>query len=146
MTTQNKNKNTTVVAVCLGTGGIAAGGFEVFDAFNEEINKSKLNAETAKRKCSTLRTGCRGNCAKDVLVDVVAPDGSKETYQRVTAEMVPEIVEQHLVNNKPVDKWLAKQDYKDFNAPQERLVLGNCGEIDPESIVEYISKGGYKAL
>ncbi len=146
MNTQNKNKDTTIVAVCLGTGGIAAGGFEVFDAFGEEINKHKLNAETAKRKCGTLRTGCRGNCAKDVLVDIVAPDGSRETYQKVTAAMVSEIVEQHLVNNKPVDKWLTKQDYKDFNAPQKRLVLGNCGEIDPESIDEYIERGGYKAL
>ncbi len=145
MNTQNNN-NKTVVAVCLGTGGIAAGGFEVFDAFDEEIKKHNLDATAGKKKCGTLRTGCRGNCAKDVLVDIVAPDGSKLTYQRVTAEMVPEIVEQHLANNKPVDKWLTKDDYRDFNAPQQRLVLGNCGEIDPESIDEYIARGGYKAL
>lgn len=145
MNTKNESKK-TIVAVCLGTGGIAAGGFEVFDLFNEEIKKRGLDTEMNERTCGTLRTGCRGNCAKDVLVDIVSPDGNKETYQKVTVEMVPEIVEKHLANNEPVTKWLAKDDYRDFNAPQQRLVLGNCGEIDPESIEEYIGRGGYTAL
>lgn len=146
MNTRNENNNSTVVAVCLGTGGIASGGLEVFDAFDEEIKKANLNAETAGRKCGTLRTGCRGNCAKDVLVDIISPEGAKSTYQRVTAEMVPEIVEKHLIGNEPVEKWLVKEDYHQFNEPQQRLVLRNCGEIDPESIDEYIARDGYKAL
>ena len=146
MSTQAKNDNLTKIAICLGTGGIAAGGFEVMDAFDDEIKKHNLDAETNDRRSGTLRTGCRGNCAKDVLVDIVNPDGSKETYQRVTVEMVPEIVEKHLVSGKPVSKYLVKAEYEAFNAPQLRYVLANCGEIDPESIDDYINVGGYKAL
>ena len=146
MSTQAKNDNLTKIAICLGTGGIAAGGFEVMDAFDDEIKKHNLDAETSDRRSGTLRTGCRGNCAKDVLVDIVKPDGSKETYQRVTVEMVPEIVEKHLVGGKPVSKYLVKAEYEAFNAPQLRYVLANCGEIDPESIDDYLSVGGYKAL
>ncbi len=146
MSTQAKNDNLTKVAICLGTGGIAAGGFEVMDAFDDEIKKHNLDAVTNDRRSGTLRTGCRGNCAKDVLVDIVKPDGSKETYQRVTPEMVPEIVEQHLVEGKPIKKYMVKAEYDAFNAPQQRYVLANCGEIDPESIDDYINVGGYKAL
>lgn len=142
----NNGNNAAVIAICLGTGGIAAGGIEVRDAFEDAIKAGGLNASTARRKCKTLRTGCRGNCAKDVLVDVIDPDGSKVTYQRVTVEMVPEIVESHILGDEPVKKWLVKEDYIKFNEQQQRLVLGNCGEIDPESIDEYLERGGYKAL
>ncbi|MGR3218761.1 MAG: NADH-ubiquinone oxidoreductase-F iron-sulfur binding region domain-containing protein [Candidatus Anammoxibacter sp.] len=141
-----KNNGSTTIAICLGTGGIAAGGIEVWEAFDEGIKKNKLAAGTTKRKCKTRRTGCRGNCAKDVLVDVVSPEGEKLTYQRVTAAMVPEIIEKHIIGNEPVTKWLTKDDYRLFNEQQQRLVLGNCGEIDPENIDEYIEQEGYKAL
>ena len=143
---QMQNNNKTIIAICLGTGGIAAGGFEVLEAFDDEIKKNNLEATTTERKCKTHRTGCRGNCAKDVLVDIISPNGEKLTYQRVTATMVPEIVEQHLIGNEPVKKYLTKDDYRQFNEPQQRVVLGNCGEIDPECITEYLARDGYKAL
>jgi len=142
----SNNDGKSIISVCLGTGGIAAGGDKVFAVFEREIKKKKLDAAIGKRVCKTAKTGCRGLCAKDVLVDISIPETKTQTYERVTVDMVPQIVEDHLINSKPVEKWLAKHDYHNFHAHQERLVLGNCGVINPEEIDEYLIKGGYKAL
>ncbi|MHC4267143.1 MAG: NADH-ubiquinone oxidoreductase-F iron-sulfur binding region domain-containing protein [Planctomycetota bacterium] len=141
-----KDDNKAIISVCLGTGGIAAGGENVFAEFDKEIKNRKLNAAIGKRVCKTAKTGCRGLCAKDVLVDINIPKEKLQTYERVTVEMVPRIIEEHIVENKPVEKWLAKNDYHNFYENQERLVLANCGTINPEEIDEYILRGGYKAL
>ena len=140
------NGKGSVISVCLGTGGIAAGGDKVFEKFKRVIKNKRLDTAIGKRVCKTAKTGCRGLCAKDVLVDVTVPGKQALTYERVTAEMVPQIVEDHLVNKTPVKKWLAKGDYHKFHDNQQRLILGNCGAIDPENIDEYTIKGGYKAL
>ena len=142
----SKNGSKSIISVCLGTGGIAAGGDKVFAEFERELKKKKLDTTIGKRVCKTAKTGCRGLCAKDVLVDISVPETKTQTYERVTVDMVPQIVEDHLINSKPVEKWLAKHDYHNFHAHQERLVLGNCGVINPEEIDEYLIKGGYKAL
>ena len=142
----SKNGSKSIISVCLGTGGIAAGGDKVFAEFERELKKKKLDTTIGKRVCKTAKTGCRGLCAKDVLVDISIPETKTQTYERVTVDMVPQIVEDHLINSKPVEKWLAKHDYHNFHAHQERLVLGNCGVINPEEIDEYLIKGGYKAL
>jgi NADH:ubiquinone oxidoreductase subunit F (NADH-binding)/NAD-dependent dihydropyrimidine dehydrogenase PreA subunit/(2Fe-2S) ferredoxin len=142
----SKNGSKSIISVCLGTGGIAAGGDKVFAEFERELKKKKLDTAIGKRVCKTAKTGCRGLCAKDVLVDISIPETKTQTYERVTVDMVPQIVEDHLINSKPVEKWLAKHDYHNFHAHQERLVLGNCGVINPEEIDEYLIKGGYKAL
>jgi len=142
----SKNGSKSIISVCLGTGGIAAGGDKVFAEFERELKKKKLDTAIGKRVCKTAKTGCRGLCAKDVLVDISIPETKTQTYERVTVDMVPQIVEDHLINSKPVGKWLAKHDYHNFHAHQERLVLGNCGVINPEEIDEYLIKGGYKAL
>ncbi|MBM4053816.1 MAG: NADH-quinone oxidoreductase subunit NuoF [Planctomycetes bacterium] len=136
----------SVVAVCLGTGGIAAGGENVFKKFEEEIKRQGLDAVVGKRVCKTAKTGCRGLCSKDVLVDVSVGGLATEIYERVTVEMVPQIVEEHLIKKTPVTKWLVKDDYHKFHDNQYRLVLGNCGIIDPDHIEDYIERGGYKAL
>ncbi|HHT9111677.1 MAG TPA: NADH-quinone oxidoreductase subunit F, partial [Candidatus Brocadiaceae bacterium] len=140
------NKAQSVVAVCLGTGGIAAGGDKVFKKFEEEIKKLHLDTAIGKRVCKTAKTGCRGLCSRDVLVDVSVPGLEMQIYEKVTVDMVPQIVEEHLIKNTPVQKWLAKDDYHKFHDSQQRLVLGNCGIIDPEDIDEYVIRGGYTAL
>ena len=105
-----------------------------------------MDAAIGKRICRTAKTGCRGLCARDVLVDVTIPGLETLTYERVTVDMVPQIIEEHLIKNTPVNKWLAKEDYHKFHDSQQRLVLANCGIIDPENIDEYIARGGYTAL
>jgi len=141
-----ENETLSLVAVCLGTGGIAAGGDKVFRKFEDEIKKLGLGAAVGKRVCKTAKTGCRGLCARDVLVDVTIPGQASLTYEKVTVDMVPQIIEEHLIKNTPVNKWLAKEDYHKFYDTQQRLVLANSGIIDPENIDEYIARGGYTAL
>ena len=103
---KNENEAQSLVAVCLGTGGIAAGGDKVFKKFEDEIKKLSLDAAVGKRICRTAKTGCRGLCARDVLVDVTIPGQGTLTYERVTVDMVPQIIEEHLIKNTPVNKWL----------------------------------------
>ncbi len=87
-------------------------------------------------------TGDRG-LFRDVLVDVVSPDAERITYEYVTPEDVATILEQHLVHGEPVKKLLAGEDYRQFFANQTRIVLANCGEIDPESLDDYVAHNGY---
>ncbi|MEW6570506.1 MAG: (2Fe-2S) ferredoxin domain-containing protein, partial [Nitrospirota bacterium] len=85
-----------VIRVCTGTGGVAAGGEEVLKAIKKMVSSAGIEATIAEG-CSIHRVGCRGFCSKDVLVDVVI-DGKKTTYKHVKPEMVPRLVEEHLVN------------------------------------------------
>jgi len=133
------------VHICLGTGGVAAGAREVFKAFKGGVEEKNLNVKIGERTC-IKQTGCRGLCAMDVLVDIMVPGMAKETYRNVLDHMVPEIIESHLVNKVPVDKWLAKKDYHKFYDKQMRLVLRECGLVDPESLDDYLDEGGYTAF
>lgn len=130
------------ISVCTGTGGVAAGGFKVLEEFQEALKEKEIAANFTSR-CK--KVGCRGFCAKDVLVDI-SINGETSTYEFVRPEMVPEIIEQHIIGGQAVSKWLVKEDYHQFNSDQMRLVLHNCGLIDPESIEEYIATGGYESV
>lgn len=134
------------VHICMGTAGVASGGVEVMEAFQKEFEKKDLPAEVKERNCKVKATGCRGLCARDVLVDIYFPGQEPVTYEHVTAEMVPTIVEEHILKNEVVKKWAAKQDYYDFYKFQKRYVLKDCGRVDPESIDDYIAHGGYEAI
>jgi|Deesub1362B_J571_1020462.scaffolds.fasta_scaffold00078_29 NADH-quinone oxidoreductase subunit F len=133
-----------VIKICMGTGGIAAGGKEVMQAFIEELKQQGIDA-TVEKHCSVHQVGCRGFCARDVLVDVIM-NGEKTTYQFIKPDMVPRIVEEHIVGGVVVDEWAVKEDYHAFHEKQVKVVLADCGEIDPESIDSYIERGGYEAL
>lgn len=137
------NKNVEI-KVCLGTGGMAAGAEGVLDAFSRHLAEAGVAASVGKR-CSAGKVGCRGLCAKDVLVDVNMGD-DKFTYQFVTADMAERIVREHVVGGAPVDEWLVKEDYHNFHKKQVKVVLSDCGVVDPEDIDSYISHEGYVAL
>jgi NADH-quinone oxidoreductase subunit F len=142
-----KNKKETerdiVIKVCLGPGGIASGGETVLETFKEETEKRGLSV-SLEPNCTIHQVGCMGLCAKDVLVDVLQ-NGKKITYQFVKPEMVKRIVEEHIVNERPVEEWTVKDDYNAFYEKQMKVVLDICGKIDPEDIEAYILKGGYEA-
>ena len=149
------------IGVCLGTGGIAAGGQEVFAEFQKVLAESgvygvvKPREDTCEQQCASVTgTGCRGMCAMDVLVDVsTLVDGRKRTvtYGTVTPAMVEKIVQEHIVGGEPIHKWIVLSEdeptsHNDFYAYQDRLVLRHCGKIDPEDIDDYLDAGGYQAL
>ncbi|GBD98573.1 NADP-reducing hydrogenase subunit HndC [bacterium BMS3Abin07] len=138
---QNSN---IVIKVCMGTGGIAAGGSEVISAFRKELQISGISA-TIEKTCSVHKVGCRGFCARDVLVDVII-DGEKVTYEYIKSDMVQRIVQEHIIRGQAVQEWTVKEDYHTFHEKQVKVVLSNCGKVDPEDIESYIGRGGYDAL
>jgi NADH-quinone oxidoreductase subunit F len=136
-------KNNIEIRVCMGTGGIASGGAEVLAAFRREIEASGIEA-SVRENCSTHQVGCRGLCAKDVLVDV-AIDNEKVTYQYIKPDMVSRIVKEHVIENNPVTEWAVGEEYHNFHKKQVKVVLSDCGRLDPENIDDYIAANGYEA-
>ncbi len=136
------NKDVSI-KVCMGTGGIAAGGVGVIASFEKALAATQIRAKVEKN-CSVHKVGCRGFCARDVLVDVII-DGAKFTYEYIKPDMVERIVNEHIAGGAPVGDWLVKDDYHTFHDKQVKVVLSDCGEVDPEDIDSYISRGGYEA-
>ena len=105
------------------------------------------------KEIQVIRTGCFGLCAAGPIV-VVYPAGVY--YSHVTPDDVEEIVNEHLIKGRPVQRLIYKEmdekginttlNESDFYKKQHRIALRNCGLIDPENIDEYIAFDGYKAL
>ena len=127
----------------MGPAGIAAGGKDVLEAFKTSLSRSGVLA-AIKENCSSHQVGCLGLCARDVLVEVHR-NGSKTVYQYVKPDMVQRIVDEHLVAGEPVKEWLVDGAYDAFYKKQIKVVLSDCGRIDPEDIDAYQEVGGYDA-
>jgi NADH:ubiquinone oxidoreductase subunit F (NADH-binding)/(2Fe-2S) ferredoxin/NAD-dependent dihydropyrimidine dehydrogenase PreA subunit len=136
-------KKDTIIRVCMGPAGIAAGGKRVLDAFASALSGTGISA-TLKENCSSHQVGCLGLCARDVLVEV-HQKGAKTVYQYIKPEMVQRIVDEHLAGGIPVKEWLVDGAYEAFYKNQVKVVLSDCGRIDPEDIRAYESVGGYEA-
>jgi NADH-quinone oxidoreductase subunit F len=128
------------VKIGLGTCGISAGGEKVYQAFQEEL---KQHPEAFV----LTETGCVGMCYREVLVEVSNGDGSEHVYGDVTPERVGQIVKEDVLNGSTIDDWLVNdKSEKGFFENQKRIVLRNCGIIDPGDIEQYIARNGYQAL
>jgi len=128
------------ILICSGTSGIAAGAEIVAENFRTETRRLKLTG-----KCEIVKTGDRG-LFRDVIVDIITPGSGRVTYEYIKPGDVPEIVEKHILGGEPVKKLTAGESYANFFAGQTRIVLSNCGEIDPENINDYLTRGGYLSL
>ncbi len=139
------------VLCCGGTGCTSSGSQKIQEIFKQEIEKQGLSEEV-----KVVQTGCFGLCALGPVV-IVYPDGT--FYSHVTPEDVVEIVDEHLLKGRPVERLVYNEksaDHKEdehsslndtvFYKSQLRLALRNCGVIDPENIEEYIGMDGYAAL
>lgn len=133
-----------IVNVCMGTGGIAAGGDAVMEKFREEFDAAGIENVTIKENCKLHKVGCRGFCARDVLVDI-SVDGKSSTYQYIEPKMVPRLIAEHVQGGIPVQEWLVGDDYHTFHDNQTKVILNDLGKIDPESIDDYIKVDGYQA-
>jgi len=133
--------------VCRGTGCVAGGSDEIYNTLKQEVESSGL------RNVKVDFTGCHGFCQRGPIVDI-EPEGF--FYTEVQVEDIPEIVHSHLVNGQSVER-LFYHDlvtgepiplYHDvpFYAQQQRIILRNCGHINPERIEDYIAAGGYQAI
>jgi NADH-quinone oxidoreductase subunit F/NAD(P)H dehydrogenase (quinone)/NADP-reducing hydrogenase subunit HndC len=135
----------TYLLICGGTGCHATGSLKVKDALEQEIAAKQLGD-----KIEVVETGCNGFCAMGPLM-VVHPGDI--FYQKIKIDDIPTIVEQHLINGKPVEKLLYKdpatkktiaaQTEIPFFAHQLPRALRNKGLINPESIDDYIARDGY---
>ncbi len=143
------------VLCCGGTGCTSSGSPKIQETFASELQKQGLSDEV-----KVVQTGCFGLCALGPVV-IVYPDGT--FYSHVTVEDVPEIVEEHLLKGRVVERLVyndvsegtAQPDLGEAHASlndttfyksQHRLALRNCGVINPENIDEYIAMDGYRAL
>ena len=136
------------ILICTGTGCTASGAKDVLAKFEQELKAKKLWDEV-----SVVETGCHGFCEAGPLV-IIYPEGT--FYTRVKVEDVAEIVDEHILKGRVVSRLLFKEpmtsqkvpNYSDiaFYKKQHRLVLGNCGHINPDSIEEYIGAEGYEGL
>ncbi len=137
----------TYLLTCGGTGCVASHGAELYDALKKEITEQGAQAEA-----QVVRTGCFGFCEKGPIVKVL-PD--ETFYVSVKAADAKEIVAEHVLKGRPVKRLLydksqsqrnTKLEDLSFYQKQFRIVLRNCGVIDPERIDEYIARDGYAAL
>ncbi|MBK7092960.1 MAG: NADH-quinone oxidoreductase subunit NuoF [bacterium] len=128
------------VMVGLATCGISAGGEKVFEAFQKELQEG---ADFLLRE-----TGCVGMCYREVLVSISNGNQESYLYGEVTPDRVKRIVAEHIQNDTPIDEWLVSGVDREvgFFDKQVRIVLRNCGVIDPSSLEEYLQSGGYKAV
>lgn len=136
------------VLVCGGTGCLSSGSKKVQERFEKELEEKGLAKEI-----KIIETGCHGFCEMGPLV-IVYPEGT--FYVSVKPEDVSEIVESHLYKGRIVERLLYKEplthekvpsyDEINFYRKQHRMILKNCGHINPDDIGEYIAIGGYEAL
>ena len=138
--------------ICGGTGCTSSGSMSVKAALDRELAAHGLEEEV-----KVVQTGCFGLCALGPVM-IIYPEGT--FYSMVTADDIPEIVEEHFLKGRPVQR-LVYNDAADkteaapvtaslndtaFYKKQKRVALRNCGVINPENIEEYIAMDGYFAL
>jgi len=97
---RKENPNAAKVLVGMATCGIAAGARPVLNAFTEEIAKRGLTKDV-----TVTQTGCIGICQYEPVVEIEIPGQEKVTYVKVAPEMVPRIVNDHLVNHNVVTEY-----------------------------------------
>jgi NADH-quinone oxidoreductase subunit F len=131
------------IKIGLGTCGVSAGGEKVHQTLKNEVAKTNIPVKI-------IETGCMGNCYQEVLLEIDDDQGHIYFYGNVTPEKVKRILEEQVIRNQPIEEWIVKgfdkKNEDTFFAKQKRIVLRNCGIIDPNSIEEYIASGGYQAI
>ena len=150
----HRAQSAVVITVGAGTCGIAAGAKETMDFLEAELKRLGVVAHLDS-------TGCIGVCAREPLVDIQLPGMSRMLYANITADRVRRLVEEHVVNHRPVREWLlgslavedpslqalepALKDLPLFSK-QLRIAMRNCGIINPERLEDYAARDGYLGL
>lgn len=148
-------RQTVKVLVCAGTGCVAGGALEIYSVIRRKVEEQGLlievELEQEKEGIGVKKSGCHGFCEMGPLVRI---EPFNYLYIRVKLEDCEDIVKQTLKEGKPVERLMYQLEGKvyptqeeiPFYRKQTRMVLENCGQMDAESIKEYIAKGGYQAL
>ena len=135
---------TARVLICM-TGCRALGAAEVAEAFREKVANTKL-----EKDIDIVDVGCIGMCS---IAPAVLIEPANYLYGGVKPEDIDDIIELTIKNGKPVERLCVNKDGKpvaeikkvDFYKDQHKLVLENCGQIDPQKITHAIAHGAYEA-
>jgi NADH-quinone oxidoreductase subunit F len=130
------------IRIGLGSCGVASGGESVRDALVREAQRAGAGAVVKA-------VGCNGMCHREPLVEVLEPGGGSTLYGNVDAASARKIARRHL--RPRWLRWATAEPPAPFHAPeflrnQRRIVLENCGEIDPLNVDDYLARDGYRAL
>ncbi len=123
---------------------------KVEEAIQNELSKSGIKARI-------IPTGCIGYCAREVIVDIKLPGEDRVSYCEITTKIVPKFIQRTIVEKGVFHENLLGKfgesggaassiNENDFFKRQFKIVLENCGIIDPSSIDSYINAGGFRAL
>ncbi len=148
---ENKDKTKKLkekILLCTGGGCLASGALDIKKALDDEIKKNKL-----EDKVVIIETGCLGPCTYGPVI-IMQKDNT--FYENLKPEDAEEIIEKHIINGEIIER-LAHKDGKhekptpitndiEFFKLQSKIVLKNCGIINPLSIEDYIGNDGYLAL
>lgn len=145
------------IYVCAGTGCVAGGSLEIFEKLKDLLHKKNIPCELELKfeaegdKIGLKQSGCHGFCEMGPLLRI---EPAKLLYLKVSVEDCEEIIEKSIISDEVVERLIYKKDGVSypmqeeipFYSNQKRVVLEDCGQIDAESIEEYIAYGGYGAL
>lgn len=149
------------IVVCAGTGCMANGALQVYQSLKEAIIKAGMQEfaeleldvhDDTKKTIHLTGSGCQGFCAQGPLVNILPEE---TMYVKVRPEDADEVIERTIVRDEIIERLLyvnpvsGERNKGQLDIPfyklQNRLVLGECGHVDPENIREYIAHGGYHA-
>lgn len=142
-----------IIYVGLGTCGLGAGAHKTHARICDYLKEKNSDA-------AVVVVGCIGLCSEEPIVDIQMPGFNRVSYARITAQKVDSLLDAAFQNQMPQSDLLGQYDLdylKKYDAIpllndhpflklQTRCVLSNCGVIDPESIVDYIGRNGYRAF
>jgi len=143
------NSNQPVIMVGAATCGRAAGAVEVLQTLRSEVKKRNLD-------CPVIEVGCMGHCYAEPLVIISKPGYPPICYGHVNPVIAERLINEFILGDNPCFEFvlgaLEANDlipsFADFPRAQheKKIILENCGHIDPEEIDHYIAAGGYASL
>lgn len=150
----NEKLEKPIFIIGMGTCGLAAGANEIMESLKNNLKSENIEADI-------IPTGCVGYCAEEVILDVKVPGKNRISFSKVTKDIVPKIIDYTLKSNQNNSLRILGQ-YQEIgcasweNVPlindnpyfkhQLKIVLKNCGIINPTNIDEYIARNGFKAI
>ncbi|MEI6090246.1 MAG: NADH-quinone oxidoreductase subunit NuoF [bacterium] len=148
---RKENSSIPIIYIGAGTCGLGAGAGKTIQATKNYLQNKNIEAQV-------IEVGCIGLCSSEPLLDVKLPGQNRISFEHITEDKVEGVLDGIFNNKLPEVEILAQfrtdhdkvwdgirfLDEHRFFAPQTRVVLKDCGLIDPTSIEEYIARGGYK--
>jgi len=139
---------TRQILICTGTGCVSSGSQKLIELVRAELAERNLDETVRVRS-----TGCHGFCEQGPIL-IIEPE--KTFYTKVKSSDISEIIQKDIVGGEKLDRLLYRDPVSgesagtyetvNFYAKQKRIILNNCGQINPERISHYMSKKGYQAL